>query len=168
MRASDELRARQRVDCARPYPVSAVSGYERHLTPAGCDAPSALIKREDAVFGAALDRWSRARTLLDQQAPGAPEAPLFMMAEGLHLYRLEFPRRSFGVYLAPGRRRGQPGMGSSGSHNAESSSSMASKGGSRTFSSALATVVNTARPSSSDSTSTVRASGSTSQTHGTR
>jgi hypothetical protein len=59
-----------------------------------------IIPRDDRVFGTALTRLERTRRVVSEMAPGAPESSLFMMAEGLYRYRLEFPKRSLGVYLA--------------------------------------------------------------------
>ena len=65
-----------------------------------CSHSSVIIPRDDRVFGTALARFERTERAVSQVAPGAPESPLFMMAEGLYRYRLEFPKRSLGVYFA--------------------------------------------------------------------
>ena len=65
-----------------------------------CTAPGTNIPREDKVFASALQRYQRTRTLVDKDAVGAPEVPIFMMAEGICRYQLQFPHRGFGVYAA--------------------------------------------------------------------
>jgi hypothetical protein len=65
-----------------------------------CSHSTVIIPRDDRVFATALTRLERTRQVVSEMAPGAPESSLFMMAEGLYRYRLEFPKRSLGVYLA--------------------------------------------------------------------
>ena len=65
-----------------------------------CSHARVIVPREDRVFATALPRFERTQRVISEMAPGAPEASLFMMAEGLYRYRLEFPKRSLGVYLA--------------------------------------------------------------------
>jgi hypothetical protein len=67
---------------------------------AACSHTDAIIPRSDPVFARALGRMERSQRLVTATAPGTPDAQLFMMAEGLYRYRLEFPRRSLGVYFA--------------------------------------------------------------------
>jgi hypothetical protein len=65
-----------------------------------CSHATIIIPRDDRVFVAALARMDRTQKTIAVSAPTPAESVLFMMAEGLSRYRLEFPKRSLGVYLA--------------------------------------------------------------------
>lgn len=70
------------------------------LAVCACTAPGTNVPREDKVFASALQRYQRTRVLVDKDVAAVAEAPMFMIAEGLYRYQLQFPPRGFGVYAA--------------------------------------------------------------------